>query len=68
MWQEGVCIYGTPGVPNNFSYIYVGLYLPSNLLLIIIIFLLYNCEIRGCERGEGMKWLGNDGVILRKSM
>ena len=19
MWEEGVCIYGTPGVPNNFS-------------------------------------------------
>ena len=45
-----------------------GLYPSINLLLIIIIFLLYNCEIRGCERGEGMKWLGNDGVILRKSM
>ena len=22
MWEEGICIYGTPGVPNNFPIFY----------------------------------------------
>ena len=27
MWEERACIYGTPGIPNNFPLLYIGYYI-----------------------------------------
>ena len=36
MWEEGVCIYGIPEVPNNFPYIYIYIDYKAKEVLIFI--------------------------------
>ena len=48
MWEEGACIYGTPGVLNNFPLSWIESFFKISIKYLILV------KINGCPKGIGL--------------